>query len=104
MPCKIAGFLSNDENDPYYFNQNQLLDQKDIKRNDSEVSLPIEFRPLSIMQNSPDYRNAIKYIKSRKLFLLFNQSRIYPYNSLTAVFLVFPYTKYNFHTKTLFEL
>ena len=39
----------------------------DVKRNDSEVSLPIEFRPLSIMQNSPDYRNAIKYIKSRNL-------------------------------------
>jgi len=49
LPCKIAGFLSNDENDPYYFNQNQLLDLKDIKRNDRFIQYGIVAAKMAIM-------------------------------------------------------
>mgnify|MGYP003110225569 FL=1 len=38
-----------------------------IVRNDDVVSLPMEYQPLSIIQNTPDYRNAIKYVKKRNL-------------------------------------
>ncbi len=34
LPCKIAGYLSNDPNDVNYFNKQNLIDTKDIKRND----------------------------------------------------------------------
>ncbi len=34
LPAKIAGFISNDINDDNYFNKSNILDQKDIKRND----------------------------------------------------------------------
>ena len=36
-------------------------------RNDEVVSLPMEYQPLSIIQNTPDYRNAINYIRKRNL-------------------------------------
>ncbi len=34
LPSKIAGFINNDINDDNYFNKSNILDQKDIKRND----------------------------------------------------------------------
>ena len=34
LPCKIAGFLSNDSEDINYFNKKSLIDNRDIKRND----------------------------------------------------------------------
>ena len=34
LPCKIAGFLSNNEEDGDYFNKSSHIDIKDIKRND----------------------------------------------------------------------
>ena len=34
LPCKIAGYLSNDPDSEDYFNNKSLLDTKDIKRND----------------------------------------------------------------------
>ena len=34
LPCKIAGFISNDVDDSNYFNKNLIIDSKDIKRND----------------------------------------------------------------------
>ncbi len=34
LPCKIAGYLSNDPDDDSYFNKSSLIDSKDIKRND----------------------------------------------------------------------
>ena len=34
MPAKIAGYISNDPNDENYFNKSQVLENRDIKRND----------------------------------------------------------------------
>ncbi len=34
LPCKIAGYLSNDNDVPNYFNSESHIDSKDIKRND----------------------------------------------------------------------
>ena len=34
LPCKIAGYLNNDTNDPSFFDKEKFLDTKDIKRND----------------------------------------------------------------------
>ncbi len=34
LPCKIAGQISNDVDSQYYYNKNQYIQQKDIKRND----------------------------------------------------------------------
>jgi 3-oxoacyl-[acyl-carrier-protein] synthase II len=34
LPCKIAGFISNDENSPNYFNIDKHLEKKKINRND----------------------------------------------------------------------
>ncbi len=34
LPCKIAGYLSNDPNDENYFNSQNHIDTRDIKRND----------------------------------------------------------------------
>ena len=34
LPTKIAGFISNNINDDNYFNKSNILDQRDIKRND----------------------------------------------------------------------
>jgi len=34
LPSKIAGFINNDINEEYYFNQASFLDNRDIKRND----------------------------------------------------------------------
>ena len=34
LPCRIAGYLSNDENDSDYFNSETHIETKDIKRND----------------------------------------------------------------------
>ena len=32
LPCKIAGYISNDPNEDNYFNRDSLLDNRDIKR------------------------------------------------------------------------
>ncbi len=34
LPCKIAGYLSNNEDNKNYFDISKFLDQKDVKRND----------------------------------------------------------------------
>ena len=34
LPCKIAGYLSNDPNEESYFNNQSQIDNRDIKRND----------------------------------------------------------------------
>ena len=34
LPAKIAGYINNDPNEEYYFNQNSFLDNRDINRND----------------------------------------------------------------------
>ena len=34
MPCKIAGYISNNPSDDDYFNKSSQIDSKDIKRND----------------------------------------------------------------------
>ena len=34
LPAKIAGYISNDPNDENYFNKSQVLETRDIKRND----------------------------------------------------------------------
>ncbi len=34
LPCKIAGFITDDENSENYFNKNSHIETKDIKRND----------------------------------------------------------------------
>ena len=34
LPCKIAGYISNNPEDENYFNAESLIEAKDIKRND----------------------------------------------------------------------
>jgi len=41
LPCKIAGYLSNDPNDENYFNKLSAIDSKDIKRNDRFIQYGI---------------------------------------------------------------
>ncbi|SVE36169.1 uncharacterized protein METZ01_LOCUS489023, partial [marine metagenome] len=41
LPCKIAGFISNDENSPNYFNIDKYIKKKDINRNDRFIQYGI---------------------------------------------------------------
>ena len=41
LPCKIAGSISNDPNDINYFNNPELLEPKDLKRNDRFIQYGI---------------------------------------------------------------
>ena len=34
LPCKIAGYISNDPESENYFNKDSIIETKDIKRND----------------------------------------------------------------------
>ncbi len=34
LPAKVAGYINNNPEDEYYFNENSILDQRDINRND----------------------------------------------------------------------
>ncbi len=48
LPCKIAGYISHDENDPYYFDRSQALDVKDIKRNDRFIQYGIAAAKMAV--------------------------------------------------------
>ena len=48
LPCKIAGYISHDQNDPYFFDKSQLLDPKDIKRNDRFIQYGIAAAKMAI--------------------------------------------------------
>jgi len=41
LSCKIAGFISHDENSPNYFNINEHIEKKDINRNDRFIQYGI---------------------------------------------------------------
>ena len=41
LPCKIAGYISNNPDDENYFNKNNLIEIKDIKRNDRFIQYGI---------------------------------------------------------------
>jgi len=48
LACKIAGYISHDINDPYFFDRSQLLDPKDIKRNDRFIQYGIAAAKMAI--------------------------------------------------------
>ena len=48
LSCKIAGHISHDENDLYYYNRSIHLDLKDIKRNDRFIQYGIVAAKMAI--------------------------------------------------------
>ncbi len=56
-PCKIAGFISNDENSPNYFNIDKHLEKKDINRNDRFIQYGIIAASFAIKDSGIDKLN-----------------------------------------------
>ena len=56
-PCKIAGFISNDENSPNYFNIDKHLEKKDINRNDRFIQYGIIAANFAIKDSGIDNLN-----------------------------------------------
>jgi 3-oxoacyl-[acyl-carrier-protein] synthase II len=56
-PCKIAGFISNDENSPNYFNIDKHLEKKDINRNDRFIQYGIIAANFAIKDSGIDKLN-----------------------------------------------
>ena len=56
-PCKIAGFISNDENSPNYFNIDKHLEKKDINRNDRFIQYGIIAANFAIEDSGIDKLN-----------------------------------------------
>ena len=48
LSCKIAGHISHDENDPFYFDRSIHLDLKDIKRNDRFIQYGIAAAKIAV--------------------------------------------------------
>ena len=48
LNCKIAGHISHDENDPFYYDRSIHLDLKDIKRNDRFIQYGIAAAKMAI--------------------------------------------------------
>ena len=48
LPCKIAGYLNNDTNDPSFFDKEKFLDTKDIKRNDRFIQYGIAAAKMAV--------------------------------------------------------
>ena len=48
LPCKIAGFLSNNIDDENYFNKNNLIETRDIKRNDRFIQYGLAAAKMAI--------------------------------------------------------
>ncbi len=49
LPCKIAGYISNDPNETDYFNNSQILDPKDLKRNDRFIQYGLVAANMAIL-------------------------------------------------------
>ena len=54
LPCKIAGFISHDENDPFFYDRSMHLDTKDIKRNDRFIQYGIAAAKMAIEDSGAD--------------------------------------------------
>lgn len=48
LPCKIAGYISHDETDPFYYDRTKHLEVKDIKRNDRFIQYGIAAAKMAI--------------------------------------------------------
>ncbi len=48
LSCKIAGHISHDENDPFYYDRSTHLDLKDIKRNDRFIQYGIAAAKMAV--------------------------------------------------------
>ena len=48
LSCKIAGHISHDQNDPFYYDRSIDLDLKDIKRNDRFIQYGIAAAKMAI--------------------------------------------------------
>ena len=48
LSCKIAGHISHDENDPFYYDRSIHLDVKDIKRNDRFIQYGIAAAKMAV--------------------------------------------------------
>ena len=48
LPCKIAGYISNNPDDENYFNKNNLIEIKDIKRNDRFIQYGLAASKMAI--------------------------------------------------------
>ena len=48
LSCKIAGHISHDENDPFYYDRSIHLDLKDIKRNDRFIQYGIAAAKIAV--------------------------------------------------------
>ena len=57
LPCKIAGFISNDENSPNYFNIEKYIKKKDINRNDRFIQYGIIAANFAIKDSGIDDLN-----------------------------------------------
>ncbi len=48
LSCKIAGHISHEENDPFYYDRSIHLDLKDIKRNDRFIQYGIAAAKMAV--------------------------------------------------------
>ena len=48
LSCKIAGYISHDQNDPFYYDRSIHLDLKDIKRNDRFIQYGIAAAKMAV--------------------------------------------------------
>ena len=48
LSCKIAGHISHDENEPFYYDRSLHLDIKDIKRNDRFIQYGIAAAKMAV--------------------------------------------------------
>ena len=57
LPCKIAGYISNNPEHNNYFNKNNLIDAKDIKRNDRFIQYGLFAANMAIRDSGIDQLN-----------------------------------------------
>ena len=57
LPCKIAGYISNNPDHNNYFNKNNLIDAKDIKRNDRFIQYGLFAANMAIRDSGIDQLN-----------------------------------------------
>ena len=57
LPCKIAGFISNDVDSPNYFNIDKHIERKDINRNDRFIQYGIIAANFAIKDSGIDDLN-----------------------------------------------
>ena len=62
LSCKIAGHISHDENDPFYYDRSIHLDLKDIKRNDRFIQYGIAAAKMAVKFLIKVYLKNIKLV------------------------------------------